>query len=59
MCVADTVDVVAHLEFLVTRAVKEIREATSREEVPDFANGWFSRRPVVPPTLVTKGHAKL
>ena len=44
MRVADTVDVVAHLEFLVTRAVKDIREATAREEVPDFANGWFSRR---------------
>ena len=39
-----TADVVAHLEFLEIRAVKVIREATSREVVLDFASGWFSRR---------------
>ena len=44
MRVADTSEVVAHLEFLVFQAGKVIREATSREVVPDFGLGWFSRR---------------
>ena len=44
MRVADTAEVVAHLEFLVIRAGEEIREATSREVAPDFGLGWYSRR---------------
>ena len=44
MRVADTVDVGAHLIFLVTRAVKVIREATSREVDTDFGHRWCSRR---------------